>query len=402
MSYAGTSKGGTAAILAAEDLRARERTEAGIDDVDAAQIKALFGRTIDRVMGESALWDEDTACAALLQADGDLPEAVHILRAHRSTLSRLAVSLPIDVDEMTPLRRIVPATREPQGPQLLGDTIDYSARLLRTQAEGDPLPRTPEMLEVLSEKKDLSERYAGVESVRYSSWMRERDLLTAFVDHDDPEPADLALNPVHLPAPRSAILSAIAMAETGGLINMWYRSILGPDGFANEHVTLGDVRHGRVPVRVTHPVTGNPCQISEIRMTDCESLAHLDERGEDPSRFEVGYAAALGSNERKCIAGSVLELSVSRNAGTKEGDGLQQLIMLTTDGLASNGFLEHLKLPHYVTFTSQLDRAAAARQEQGDAARAGATASGSTHAFNDPELDADEFDPVVIMEGNHA
>lgn len=93
-------------------------------------------------------------------------------------------------------------------------------------------------------------------------------------------------------------------------------------------------------------------------------MAHLDERGEDASRFELGYAMALGRNERKAIAGSVLDVSASRADGTRDGDALQQILMLTTDGLASNGFLEHLKLPHYVTFTSQVDRALAARQVQ--------------------------------------
>ncbi|MPY81056.1 MAG: phosphonate metabolism protein PhnI, partial [Actinophytocola sp.] len=35
---------------------------------------------------------------------------------------------------------------------------------------------------------------------------------------------------------------------------------------------------------------------------------------------------------------------------------LEQLLLLTTDGLDSTGFLEHLKLPHYVTFRSMAER----------------------------------------------
>lgn len=367
MSYAGTSKGGTAAILAAEDLRARRRHAAGIDDMDDSTVRDLFGAAVDRLMGEAGLWDEPTACTALLQAGGDLPEAVHILRAHRSTLPRFGWSEPIDVDEVRLLRRVVPATREPLGPQLLGDTVDYSARLLRDSGDGDPLPRSDEMLQVLAERPDvdeIAERYPDDPAPRYSDWLRDKDLLVDRVDPTDPEPADIALRPVHLPAPRSAILSAIAIGETGGLVSTWYRSILGPDGYANEHVTLGDVRHGRVGVRVRHPVIGAPVTIGEIRVSDCESLAHLDDRGEDPSRFEVGYAMALGHNERKVIAGSALDLAAQRGAGTSAGDQLEQLLLLTTDGLASNGFLEHLKLPHYVTFISQMDRALAARQVQ--------------------------------------
>ncbi len=364
MSYAGTSKGGTAAILAAEDLRAADRKAAGIDAVDPVLVGALLPAAIDRVMGEAGLWDEEMAATALLQGGGDLAEAVHLLRAHRSTLPRLGSSRPLDPDDLELLRRVVPATREPLGPQLLGDTADYSARLLRGPGDDDPLPRTPEMQAVLESRVAPPSPPPDEAPRRYSEVLRHRELLVDRRDPSDPEPADLALHPVHLPASRSAILSAIATAETGGLVHLWYRSILGPDGYANEHVTLGDVRYGRLPVRVTHPLTGGEVTIGRVRITDCECVAHLDERGEDASRFELGYAMALGRNERKAIAGSVLDVSASRADGTRDGDALQQILMLTTDGLASNGFLEHLKLPHYVTFTSQVDRALAARQVQ--------------------------------------
>lgn len=387
MSYAGTSKGGTAAILAAEDLRSADRAAAGIDDIAPSRVAALLPAAIDRVMGEAGLWDEEMAATALLQAGGDPAEAVHLLRAHRSTLPRLGVSRPVDPATMQLLRRVVPATREPLGPQLLGDTVDYSARLLRRPGDGEPLPRTPEMLAVLAAREsdhdaqpggpahaaDPRPQHADQTPTRYSEVLRDRGLLIDRRDETDPEPADLARNPVHLPAPRSAVLSAIAMAETGGLVHLWYRSILGPDGYANENVTLGDVRHGRLAVQVTHPHTGGPVTIGTIRATDCECVAHLDERGEDPSRFELGYAMAVGHNERKAIAGSILDLSARRTEGTTAGDHLQQILLLTMDGLASNGFLEHLKLPHYVTFTSQVDRARAARQVQ-DAERTGAPA----------------------------
>ncbi len=363
MSYAGTSKGGTAAILAAEDLRAADRKRAGIDEIDPAQVAALMPASIDQLMGEAGLWDEAMAATALAQAGGDMAEAVHLLRAHRSTMPRLGLSRAMVPDEMEVLRRVVPATREPLGPQLLGDTADYSARLLRGPGDDDPLPRTSEMRAVLDARVP-ADPLPDEAPPRYSEVLRGRELLVDRRDPGDPEPADLALQPVHLPAPRSAVLSAIAMAETGGLVHLWYRSILGPDGYANEHVTLGDVRHGRLPVRVTHPLTGGEVTIGRVRVTDCECVAHLDERGEDASRFELGYAMALGRNERKAIAGSILDLSASRAEGTREGDALQQILMLTTDGLASNGFLEHLKLPHYVTFTSQVDRAMAAREAQ--------------------------------------
>lgn len=356
MTYAGTNKGGTAAIVAAERLVDTQRGERAA--MDASTVIAAFGASIDRIMGEAGLWDETTAAHAFVQAAGDLAEAVHLLRAHRSTLPRLAVTEPVDARGMQILRRIVPAHRSPDGPQLLGATVDYTARILREPGAGDPLP----IVDDLSEQP--ASEVADTPFQRYSDFLRERDLLVEHSADEDAVPIDLALTPPRLPAPRSALLSAMALGETGGLVSLWYRSILGPDGYADESVTLGEVRHGRVELELIHPHTGNPMCIGTIRVTETETIAHLDERGEDPSRFEMGYGMALGHNERKTIAMSSMDLAATRYAGTKEGDDLQQLIMLTTDGLASNGFLEHLKLPHYVTFRSMMDRAEAARAEQ--------------------------------------
>src|SRR5699024_439013 len=105
-----------------------------------------------------------------------------------------------------------------------------------------------------------------------------------------------------LPAPRSALMSAMSMAETGGIVSQWYRSILGPDGYADEKITLGEVRHARTTVRVRHPHTGEPVGIGRLEFSECEAIAHLDTRGEDSSTFDVGYGMAVGHNERKAIA----------------------------------------------------------------------------------------------------
>ncbi|HEX4359602.1 MAG TPA: carbon-phosphorus lyase complex subunit PhnI, partial [Pseudonocardia sp.] len=41
-------------------------------------------------------------------------------------------------------------------------------------------------------------------------------------------------------------------------------------------------------------------------------------------------------------------------------------LLLTTDGLDSGGFLEHLKLPHYVTFRSMVERKQALQAAAGE------------------------------------
>src|SRR5438552_3375570 len=129
------------AILAAERLVRRKRAAAPW--AAAAAIIESYRLAVDRVMGEAGLYDEAIAADAFRQAEGDLVETAHLVRAYRSALPTLAVSTPADPDEMTVLRRIVPASRTPDGPQLLGRTIDYTARVLERPQGPVPVPEEP-------------------------------------------------------------------------------------------------------------------------------------------------------------------------------------------------------------------------------------------------------------------
>ncbi len=104
---------------------------------------------------------------------------------------------------------------------------------------------------------------------------------------------------------------------------------------------------------VKHPHTGEPVTIGEFRVTEAEAIEDLDGAEEDRSRFDVGYGMCFGHNERKAIAMANLDIA-NRRFG--RSGPLEQLLLLTTDGLDAGGFLEHLKLPHYVTFRSMVER----------------------------------------------
>ncbi|WP_084499464.1 carbon-phosphorus lyase complex subunit PhnI [Brevibacterium album] len=396
MGYAGVNKGGTSAILAAEELLRQRR--ASVPPLDPETVAAAFGEILDQIMGEGALWDPELAARAFVQAGGDTAEAVHLLRAHRSTLPRLAFSVPIDPDSVRLLRRVVSAHRSPDGPQLLGETVDYSPRIMSGPGPGDPLGAAVEQL--AGDTAGASTRvHEDRAPQRYTSYLAERDLLAAREDPGDPEPVDLALTPVSLPAERSALLSAMAIAETGALVNQWYRGVCGPDGHTDESVTLGEVRHGEYDVRVVHPLTGRPVVVGAIRASECEAIDHLDQRGQDSSKFEAGYGFALGHNERKAIAMASMDSAVHRARGTALGRELEQTVMHTLDGLAANGFLEHLKLPHYVTFRSQVERAEAARDEAAGAPVPGDEAAEAPRSAAPAPASAPESAPAPVPEG---
>jgi len=356
MGYA-AARGGLSAIKSAEDLVARLRDTDPSNPLDVDQFTGRLRLLVDRVMGEAGLWAPEFAAMALRQAEGDVIEAVHLLRAYKSTLPRFAVAQVLDANDIDPERRVVPAFREPGGPQILGRSTDYTARMLKPDSPAITHAPVDDATRALT-STDVVTPVPTPEMRRMSDVLRDMGLLVDRRMATDPEPFDITRMPAKPPAPRSARLSTMARAETGALVNQWYRNILGPDGYLHE-VTLGEVRHGSLPITTTHPATGNEVTIGKFRVTEVEAIEDLDGVEEDRGSFDVGYGMCLGHNERKAIAMANLDIACHRD-GSKSS--LEQSILMTTDGLDSAGFLEHLKLPHYVTFRSMVERKVAVRR----------------------------------------
>jgi alpha-D-ribose 1-methylphosphonate 5-triphosphate synthase subunit PhnI len=405
------ARGGLEAIAAAEDLVRDARDLADSPWLELDQLIDRQRLAVDRVMGEGGLWDPRLAARALQQAEGDTIEASHLLRSYRATMPRFAYSHAVDMDNAQVLRRIVPAFRNPPGPQLLGRTTDYTGRLLdrtdddvaRERAEkrasesvifdigefesGELEQRTPEELTRDASTSGDHLAIGGLGDRRHRRLLdvlRDMDLMVDRRQTDDPDPVDITRSATRPPAPRSAVLATMARAETGALVNLWYRNVLGPDGYIHE-VTLGEVRHAEVPVTVTHPHTGGPIDIGVVRVTEVEAIEDLDGADEERTRFDVGYGLCFGHNEKKAIAMANLDIACHRDR-RRNGDGtagseLEQSILMTTDGLDASGFLEHLKLPHYVTFRSMIDRKMAMRSA--------ASANDSTKSATDAPVSID-------------
>ncbi len=143
MGYSGV-RDGLEAILAAEELVCRAIDFAPVPWAATEQIVARFRLAVDRVMGRRGCTTKPPRPPRCVR-----PRATRwrprTCCAHRSTLPRLAVCAPIDPDRITIMRRIVPAFREPDGPQLLGRTTDYTRRLVdkSVAAPAGPAPTDP-------------------------------------------------------------------------------------------------------------------------------------------------------------------------------------------------------------------------------------------------------------------
>lgn len=123
-------KAGWDAVENAEKLVEQRRIGHDAPLLTLPQIKTQLRGAVDKVMSEGSLYDEELAALAIKQAQGDLIEASFLLRAYKTTLERKGYSQPILGKEMRVLRRISSTFKDVPGGQILGESLDYSLRLL--------------------------------------------------------------------------------------------------------------------------------------------------------------------------------------------------------------------------------------------------------------------------------
>lgn len=368
--------GGADAIAAAERLIQHLPIESGELLLELRQVRNQLRAAVDQVMGEGGLYAPDLAALAFRQAEGDMAEASFMVRAYRSTLPRLGYALPVSGNEMRVVRRISSTFRDVPGGQLLGRTRDYTQRLLDLDSETSDRPAAATSDTAISNGHVPN----GVAPADAPSWddhpmkvsdaMRAMGLIVRLPEPDEVgEPADITRHSMRFPVSRSAWLQGLARAETGALVCLAYSSLRGYGG--GSHGTIAELRVGDLPIRVTHPLTGQPLTIGHCRVTECEMTGGETKKDAPPGapRYGLSYGLVFGQNERKAISMSLLDSSLMAGS-TEEGNPApandQEMVLSNTDGIESFGFVEHLKLPHFVTFGSGLEVSAAMAAGNGD------------------------------------
>jgi alpha-D-ribose 1-methylphosphonate 5-triphosphate synthase subunit PhnI len=342
-------KGGETAIRNSyRRLAEQRRGDTEVPELSVAQIRQQMKLAVDRVMTEGSVYDPELAALAIKQASGDLVEAIFLLRAYRATLPRLGTTLPLDTARIELDRRISATFKDLPGGQVLGPTYDYTQRLLdfsllanaqdvphddAPAAIEAPLPVTPRVVTLLNQ---------------------EGLIETHPIPPGDPSPVDLTRQPLRFPADRATRLQNLARGDEGFLLAMAYST---QRGYAHSHPFVGEVRLGSVELEIAPEELDFTLSIGDMEITECEMVNQFGGSKTEPPQFTRGYGLSFGHCERKAMAMSLVDRSLRAEElgeAIQSPAQMQEFVLSHSDSLEASGFVQHLKLPHYVDFQAEL------------------------------------------------
>jgi alpha-D-ribose 1-methylphosphonate 5-triphosphate synthase subunit PhnI len=347
-------KGGERAIENAHSWLAEERRGApSVAELTIAQIREQLALAVDRVMAEGSLYDPDLAALAIKQARGDLIEAIFLIRAYRTTLPRFGASRPVDTGAMRCERRISATFKDLPGGQVLGPTFDYTHRLLDfALAAGGEAPAA------------APERPAPDAPTPHVTAILDREGLIEGAPGGPDTPPDLTREPLRLPADRALRLQALARGDEGFLLGLAYST---QRGYGRTHAFVGELRTGAVAVELDIPELGFAIEIGEVRVTECETVNQFTGSKTEPPQFTRGYGLVFGRGERKALSMSLVDRALRWRELGEDDVGApaqdEEFVLSHLDNIQATGFLEHIKLPHYVDFQSELELIRKLRRE---------------------------------------
>ncbi len=351
-------KGGEAAIRNAHRLLDdRRRGDRSVPALSLDQIAEQLALAVDRVMAEGSLYDRELAALAVRQSRGDLIEAIFLVRAYRTTLPRFGYSRPMQTENMLIERRISATYKDLPGGQMLGATFDYTHRLLDPTLGRDNPVDVPEM------RESEPEETPRVTDILGANGMIEEDGTMP----DDHEPGDLTRSPWTFPMPRDLRLQALARGDEGFLLSLGYST---QRGYGNSHPFVGEIRIGEVEVEFNVPELGFAVSLGRVQLTECQMVNQFKGSAKQPPQFTRGYGLVFGQSERKAMSMALCDRALrvrEFDADVTAPAQDEEFVISHSDNVQATGFVEHLKLPHYVDFQAELELIRRMRSEYEEA-----------------------------------
>ncbi|WP_250655943.1 carbon-phosphorus lyase complex subunit PhnI [Alkalimarinus coralli] len=374
-------KGGEKAIDNAHQLLAEQRRgDRGIAELSVKQIMQQLKLAVARVMTEGSLYDPELAALAIKQASGDLVEAIFLLRAYRTTLPRLGESVPLETAEMLIERRISATYKDLPGGQVLGPTYDYTHRLLDFKLLAEEQETGADSTMADSRKSDIGAGSEGIAPVAKEPLTEDCPRVLDLLNHEGLiEPAsfqqpdarstapekttDITREPLTFPADRSARLQSLARGDEGFLLALGYST---QRGYGRNHPFAGEIRMGEVAVEIEPEELGFAVEVGDIYVTECEMINQFSGSKTEAPRFTRGYGLGFGQCERKAMSMALVDRALRADELGEEQVSPaqdQEFVLSHCDNVEANGFVSHLKLPHYVDFQSELELLRRLRKE---------------------------------------
>jgi alpha-D-ribose 1-methylphosphonate 5-triphosphate synthase subunit PhnI len=345
-------KGGERAIDNAHALLAdARRGDRSVPELSLTQIDNQLALAVDRVMSEGSLYDRDLAALAIKQARGDLIEAIFLLRAYRTTLPRFGASQPLETANMDIRRRISATFKDLPGGQVLGPTFDYTHRLLDPALATESEPAAP--MEATSDEG----KFRSVAELLGDSGL---------IEQSPPEAGpvgDLTREPLSYPADRDLRLQNLARGDEGFLLALGYST---QRGYGRNHPFAGEIRFGEVEVSFFAEDAGFDIPLGTVAVTECQMVTQFSGAASEAPRFTRGYGLTFGQSERKAMSMALVDRALrARELGEDVRAPAQdeEFVLSHSDNVQATGFVEHLKLPHYVDFQAELGLLRQLREE---------------------------------------
>ncbi|WP_045222974.1 carbon-phosphorus lyase complex subunit PhnI [Desulfonatronum thioautotrophicum] len=354
-------KGGEKAIENAHRLLdTARRGNPDLPEIGVEQIREQLSLAVDRVMSEGSLYDPELAALAVKQAQGDLVEAIFLVRAYRTTLPRLGTSRPVEIRKMCVQRRISSCFKDLPGGQLLGPTFDYTHRLLDFRlldCAGQAIGQVPVgewRREPRTGESPLSPRPESVDMPTIAELLRGEGLIEGQQDYNV-APNDITRDPLTFPASRDQRLQSLARADEGFVLALGYST---QRGYGSTHPFAGEIRVGRVEVEIMPEELEFAVCIGEILLTECQMLGKFPGDSQRPAHFSQGYGLVFGNCERKAMSMALVDRALRHDEfgeDVKSPAQDQEFVLSHGDNVEASGFVQHLKLPHYVDFQAELE-----------------------------------------------
>ncbi|MFN7027431.1 MAG: carbon-phosphorus lyase complex subunit PhnI, partial [Pseudorhizobium sp.] len=153
---------------------------------------------------------------------------------------------------------------------------------------------------------------------------------------------------------RDLRLQALARGDEGFLLALGYST---QRGYGRNHPFVGEIRIGEVEVELDVPELGFAVSLGRVQVTECQMVNQFKGSSKAPPQFTRGYGLVFGQSERKSMSMALVdralraeELGEDITAPAQD----EEFVISHADNVQATGFVEHLKLPHYVDFQAEL------------------------------------------------